>query len=73
MSEGRDAAELRIALPLGSWDLTLVTGDHVWLAAHAYSEENGELVFSVLMDGAPAFYVDVFRITAALVSNVDGG
>jgi hypothetical protein len=73
MNEPVDRPDLRLAMPLGEWRISLRTGGELRLAAHAYSEEDEMYTFSILMDGSPAFYVDVLRVPAALVSKIEGG
>lgn len=73
MNELVDRPDLRLAMPLGEWKISLRTGGEIWLAAHAYSEEDEVYTFSILMDGSPAFYVDLLRVPTALVSEIEGG
>jgi hypothetical protein len=63
----------RLALDLGEWTVRLHSGDQIELRAHAFVEDETDVVFSVLLDGDPAYYVDVFRIPRSLVANIVGG
>lgn len=62
-----------LALELGEWTITLQDGSKIQLRVHAYSEEGDDYVFSVLMRGRPAFYIDILRIPRASVAEVTGG
>jgi hypothetical protein len=63
----------RLALDLGEWKVRLLSGHQIELRAHAFVEDQTDVVFSVLMDGDPAYYVDVFRIPRSLVADIVGG
>jgi hypothetical protein len=59
--------------PLGEWELTLVGGGRIRLSAHAYHEDQGDYVFAMLMVGTPHYEIDVARIPAAIVEEIEGG
>jgi hypothetical protein len=63
----------RIVGELGSWDVSLVDGGTLRLAAHAYSQQDGDYVFVALVEGHPHYEVELVRIPAALVVRVRGG
>jgi hypothetical protein len=63
----------RLASEPGQWEITLVTGEVIWLLAHGFAEDDEHYVFSLLMDGEPPFEVDSARLPASIVTLVDGG
>jgi hypothetical protein len=65
--------KLELIGDLGEWEVTLKSGDVIRLWAHGYSDEDGTLRLSALMEGEPCFEVDVAAIPAALVATVYGG
>jgi hypothetical protein len=68
-----DSTEHAVWGPLGDWEVTLTSGDVVRVTAHAYEVRDDEYVFSILMRGSPAYFVDLIRIPVALVTEVEGG
>lgn len=58
---------------LGSWEVTLRSGDVLEIAAHGYSEDDNVYTFSALMEGAPPFEVEVARVPRELVEKIRGG
>jgi hypothetical protein len=58
---------------LGEWTITLVTGDQVELAAHAFHREKDAYVFSVLMQGQPGYEVHIARFPKSSVKEIEGG
>ena len=66
-----DTTEHTIWGPLGDWAVTLTSGDVMRVTAHAYHVSDDEYVFSILMNGSPAYYVDLIRIPTALVTEVE--
>jgi hypothetical protein len=65
--------EFKIAGELGSWEVSLVGGGTLRLAAHAYSQQDGDYVFVALAEGAPHYEVELARIPVELVARVIGG
>lgn len=65
--------EFKITGQLGSWDVSLVDGGTVRLAAHAYSQQEDDYVFVALAEGAPSFEVELARIPVNLVARISGG
>lgn len=65
--------EFKITGELGSWEVSLVGGGTVHLAAHANSEQEGDYVFVALAEGVPDYEVELARIPARLVARVIGG
>jgi hypothetical protein len=65
--------EVRLAGELGSWEVYLVSGGTLRIAAHGYSREQNDYVFVALAEGTPRFEVELVRIPAALVARVRGG
>jgi hypothetical protein len=65
--------QLQLVQELGSWTITLKSGEVLEVGAHSYSEKNDVYCFAILMEGTPPFYVDVLRIPATLVEKVRGG
>ncbi len=55
------------------WIVTLWDGTVIRLLAHGYSDEDGELVFSALMQGRPHYEVHLARIPASSVATVLSG
>jgi hypothetical protein len=64
---------LELASEPGTWRVTLVSGSDISATAHGYSKEGDFNVFSLLMEGAPCFEVDVLRIPVEIVSKIRGG
>jgi hypothetical protein len=62
-----------LAVELEDWTITVLGDRKIRLRAHAYSEEEGEYVFSLLMKGGPAYFVDILRVPSAIVTDVTGG
>jgi hypothetical protein len=50
MQPGR-STEIKIIADLGAWEVALVAGGTLRLAAHAYSLNNGQYVFVALGEG----------------------
>jgi hypothetical protein len=69
--EGQDG--FKIIGELGSWDISLVGGGILRLAAHSYSPQGGDYVFVALAEGRPRFEVELARIPAHLVERMIGG
>jgi hypothetical protein len=65
--------EFKITRKLGSWEVSLVCGGMVHLAAHAYSQEEGNYVFVALAVGVPDYEIELARIPVDLVTKVIGG
>jgi hypothetical protein len=65
--------EFKISGKLGSWDVSLVGGGTLRLAAHAYSRQESDYVFVALADGRPPYEVELARIPAHLVARITGG
>jgi hypothetical protein len=65
--------EYRLTGALGEWNVVLTTGDTIRLAAHGYSRDAGDYVFSALMEGRPHFEVTLCRIPQSLVRSLEGG
>ena len=61
---------LELTLDLADWEVTLTDGSVIHLLAHAYSQEDGYIVFSALMRGAPNYEVHLARIPQQLVTSV---
>ena len=64
---------VRLAGELGSWEVSLVGGGILHLAAHAYSQDQGEYVFVALAEGDPRYEVELARISKSLVARIQGG
>jgi hypothetical protein len=65
--------EIKIIGDLGSWEVALATGGALRLAAHAYSQNNGQYVFVALAEGRPNYEIELAVIPEALVSSITGG
>ncbi len=65
--------EFKITGELGSWEVSLVSGGILQLAAHAYSRQEGDYVFVALAEGVPHYEVELARIPVELVAKVTGG
>jgi hypothetical protein len=65
--------EVRLTGDLVSWEVFLVGGGTVHLAAHAFSQEKDEYVFVALADGTPPYEVGLARIPVKLVARIIGG
>ena len=73
MVSSDSTGEATLTGPLGEWQLGLVGGDRIWVAAHAFHEDQGDYIFSVLMRGAPNYEIEVARVPKAIVALIDGG
>jgi hypothetical protein len=67
------SAEIKIIGDLGAWEVALVTGGTLRLAAHAYSLNNGQYVFVALAEGRPNYEIELAVIPEDLVSSITGG
>jgi hypothetical protein len=65
--------EIKIIGDLGAWEVALVTGGTLRLAAHAYSLNNGQYVFVALAEGRPNYEIELAVIPEGLVSSITGG
>lgn len=65
--------DMRLASEPGQWQVTLSSGELIQLLAHGFSIEEDQYVFSLLIEGTPAFEVDVMRIPVSIVRSVEGG
>jgi hypothetical protein len=72
-ASGHGENRLELIGELGEWKVTLVSGEVIGLAAHAYAEENGAYLFSAFLEGDPPVEIPVARIPSALVAKVRGG
>jgi hypothetical protein len=63
----------KLAGELGSWDISLVHGGALRLAAHAYSRQEHDYVFVALAEGRPNYEVELARIPVDLVARINGG
>jgi hypothetical protein len=68
-----ETGHLELVSELGTWHITLVTGNDIEATAHGYSKEENDYVFSLLMEGEPPFEIDVLRIPVDIVSKIRGG
>jgi hypothetical protein len=73
MTSSAGSGEVRLATPLGSWEVFLEGGGVLFLAAHAYSRELDEYVFVALAEGSSCYEVEIARIPALLVAKICGG
>lgn len=65
--------EVRLAGDLVSWEVSLVGGGTLHLAAHAYSQVEEEYVFVALAYGTPPYEVELARVPAKSVAKIRGG
>lgn len=65
-------APMTLAFTPGRWTVELVSGGTAYVHADGYSEEDGEFVFSVLVEGSPNFEFHVARLPVAIVAEVFG-
>lgn len=72
MTEGI-SSNMRLASEPGRWEVALRMGGTVHLLAHGYSIDGDDYVFSLLIDGAPPYEVDVIRLPGSIVASVEGG
>jgi hypothetical protein len=72
-ASGQRPTRLELMGELGEWEVRLVTGEAVWLAAHAYTEEQGDHLFSAFLEGEPPIEIPIARIPSKLVAKVRGG
>jgi hypothetical protein len=72
MVSGNATETATLAVALGDWELT-PGGGRIWIAAHAYHEDQGDYVFSALMKGTPNYEVEVARVPKAIVVRIEGG
>jgi hypothetical protein len=63
----------KITGELGSWCVSLAGGGALRLAAHAYSQQDGDYVFVALAEGRPHYEVELVRIPVDLVVRISGG
>lgn len=64
---------MQLASEPGTWEIAIKTGEKLQLAAHGYSVEVDEYVFTLLMEGEPCFEFEVLRIPVQVVDSVYGG
>ena len=57
----------------GRWVVTLAGGHDAQITASGYSENDGDYVFSMLIEGTPPLDVEVVRLPSDLVENISGG
>lgn len=58
---------------LDCWEILLKTGEVIAVRAHGYKERDGFYAFVALMKGDPSYEYELFRLSAAIVDDVDGG
>jgi hypothetical protein len=58
---------------LGSWEVSIVSGGTLRLAAHAFSLEGADYVFVALAEGQPHYEIELARIPKELVARIAGG
>jgi hypothetical protein len=73
MTQSEGSAEFKLIGELGSWEVSLVGGLVMRLAAHAYSRQEGEYVFVALAEGTPPIEIELARIPITLVAKIRGG
>lgn len=61
---------LELTDELLQWEVTLVSGDVVLVAAHGYGEDADEYTFSALMVGTPHFEMHLARFPRAAVRRI---
>jgi hypothetical protein len=72
MQPGR-STEIKIIGDLGAWEVALLAGGTLRLAAHAYSLNNGQYVFVALGEGQSNYEIELAVIPEGLVSSITGG
>lgn len=61
---------LELTDELLQWEVVLVSGHVVLVAAHGYGEDADEYTFSALMDGTPRFEVHVATFPRAAIRRI---
>lgn len=69
----RLSSNMRLASEPGRWQVVLKAGVTIHLLAHSYSINGDDCVFSLLIDGMPAYEVEVVRLPGSIVASVEGG
>jgi hypothetical protein len=64
---------LEICGELGDWEITLLNGEVLTIAAHGYSEIEQSFEFSILIDGNPRYMLPIIRIPKQIVDKILGG
>jgi hypothetical protein len=65
--------EVKLLGDLASWEVLLVGGGTVHLAAHAYSREESEYVFVALAHATSSYEIKLARVPVELVESITGG
>ena len=63
----------RLTSDLGSWIVTLATGEVVEVRAHGVKEDGEDLVFVALMEGSPSSEYELVRLPSRGVTEWSGG
>jgi len=61
---------LELTDELAQWEVTLVSGEVVLVAAHGYGEDEDDYTFSALMVGTPHFEVHLARFPRTAVRRI---
>lgn len=73
MMAAPDPNRLELIGEFADWNVTLVTGEVVQVAAHGFSDEKGTYVFSGFLEGEPPVEVTIAKFPKHTVTKIRGG